>query len=299
MRLKFRRQSTQFTCKQTVQAIALNSLIGTDFSDLDIIANSDRGYLIHIGILDTANEIVHRKYKISSNPINYRWLSQGLLNYMKLHRKLPSYEEALESYRTLTILGAKNYEEKLLNDPTILVITVHTSYREPMTPEMAEESIRRNKQEVKDKLNHIEKARSDEATMHYYERVVRFLDEELLQPINYRFSISEENDFSGLIKLSDGLLAVKKIKKEDILSVTENGGVVAIGAKRNDVGQPDFLVWGGHEWAVDRIENNRIILLDTNYHTWGYEPEFVLPLTKIPYINVNGIHAIERIANEI
>jgi len=50
MELKFKPQSTFYTCVQATQAIALNSFINTEYSDLDDI-NSLTSYSTDEGIL--------------------------------------------------------------------------------------------------------------------------------------------------------------------------------------------------------------------------------------------------------
>jgi hypothetical protein len=286
MRLKFRRQSTPFTCKETAQAIALNYLMGTDYSDIDIIANRDRGYLICKGTFDSAMDMV--KGAIQHDSSIEGPLIWGTLNFMQRTARLPSLREAIAAYRDYAI-EQRRYDEKKFRDEPYSTHVGGEVIGEKilLTPEEVEEKIINRTKMDEEQLTLLEKTENDEAVIKLYNSFTNTLDEELLKPVNYRFTVISkyphgfETDFSGMIRLSGDILTVDEVERGTIATNDRKDYVFILGAKRCDLGLPQHLESASHAWVLDRIENGTLVLLDTNHHLYDHGPEVSLPLERL------------------
>ena len=283
MRLKFKPQSTFYTCNQATQAIALNTFLGTDYRDLDVVANNNYGYHLGFSIIMLAEDLVRRKLDPTVEyHITHHQLAEGMQRVLRTQRKLPTYEEAIQAYIELSMLQQQNYATNLREHPFILSIGHGTSESVKLTSEEAEESIRRYAEDEERERIFLKSLEKDETTRRFYYAFVNHLDEELLKPINYRFSTDvEHDDFSGVTNLSNGRLVVEPVDAHYIVDRTQRGEIVIFGAHRRELGLTEYSQRAGHSWIVDRVEGDRLVLLDTNHQVYGHGPEVSITLSQL------------------
>ncbi|MEM5797642.1 MAG: hypothetical protein QW813_03240, partial [Candidatus Aenigmatarchaeota archaeon] len=116
MRLKFKQQSTFYTCVQATQAIALNTFLNTDYCDLDVVASNNQGYPLGLSIITLAQDLTRRRLQIPYSQIHLH-LAQGMFRQLITTRRLPTYEEAIQSYIKFSIQSQRRFEENLRKNP--------------------------------------------------------------------------------------------------------------------------------------------------------------------------------------
>lgn len=290
MRLAFKPQSTFYTCVQATQAIALNSFLSTNYSDLEVIAALENGFPLNFSDIMVGQDIVRGVFT-PKLPYDYshHHLGEGVLMALRERGTLPSFEDAVQLYFQLSIERQQNYERDLRRDPYIPIVGPGTSTRVRLTPEEVERDVQELTEREAKEREGLERLVGDEQTRAFYNRYVRHLDEELLKPIGYKFEISSgtgfEAKFSGIPKLSDGRLVAEHYDPILLDSYKENDGILMFGAHRKDLGLPEHSSRAGHFWVVDRKEDDKLVLLDTNHHHYGHAPEVYAPIQTLNTLN--------------
>ena len=297
MKLKFKPQSTFYTCEQATQGIAINSFLDINYTDLDIITKNMYGYPLRFSILMLAQDLVRQDFQ-PSLPYNqtHHQLARGLFRVLTTQQRLPSYEEAIQAYIELSILSQQSYEKRLREEPFAQVIRPGGSEKIRLAPEEVEERIRKFAEAEDKERKSVEDLLNEPLNRLFFQRLRRHLDEELFKPIKYRFYNGEDSslgivdvEFSAVTILSYGSLGVESIDKDALVESTKRGDIVIFGAHRASFGLKDYSTQAGHSWIVDRIENNRVVLLDTNHLRYGRSQEVDVTLELLLNIELNRL----------
>ena len=290
MRLAFKSQSTFYTCVQATQAIALNSFLGTDYNDLEVIAALENGFPLNFSMIILGQDIVRSRFS-PELPYDYshHQLGEGILRALREQRTLPSFEEAVQHYIQLSIGIQQNYERGLRENPRRLFIGSGTSEWVKLTPEEVESDIKEFGEREAKGRGELERLVGDEQTRAFYNVYIQHLDKELLQPIGYHFEISYgtgfEAKFAGIRILSGGRLVVEPYDISLLEPYSTNVGILMFGAHRKDLGLPEHSSRAGHFWVVDKKESDKLVLLDTNHQHYGHAPEVYVPIQTLNALN--------------
>lgn len=301
MRLKFKPQSTFYTCDQATQAIAINSFLGTDYTDLDIVAKNRYGFPLKLSTLAFAQDIVSQDFD-TPLPLNqtYFFLRQGLFRVLTNQQRLPSYEVAVQTYIDFSTLDQQYHERRLRENPHVPIIGPEGPEKK-LTVEEVEEFIRISAQRADRERRSLEAIVRDPTAKLFFQKLSEHLDRELLKPINYRFYNGEDTnlgevdiEFSAVTILSQGSLGVEPIGKEALLESVKRNDIVIFSAHRNSLDLVEYSAQLGHSWIVDRVEGDKVVLLDTNYHKYRQSPEIYVPLELLLNIELKGLVRVHK-----
>ena len=271
MELPFKPQSTSYTCVQAVQAIAMNYSLGTKYTDLDVIARSERGYPLNFisNIRETQIFVSKRLgFPLQENGIHLQ-TANAVYEYLLKHKTLPPFKDAVEYLRDYHTQIQKSNKRNL-----------GTAEESGVGGDidLFEGRIRDN-----DRLmENLERLLHDRKEKEFYDVFTGELHDGLLQPIGYHFSRDPYDDgIPPLIEVSEGRLSVEPFDIGSLDDVIARDNVVIFGADRDVFGLPSFFGRSGHQWIIDRTEGDQVVLLDTNHSAYGHGPEIFVPKTVL------------------
>ncbi|MBL7160722.1 MAG: hypothetical protein ISS93_02630 [Candidatus Aenigmarchaeota archaeon] len=261
MRLPYKPQSSNFTCDYATAAIAVNYFTGTDYSDFDIIRLSEGGLRLSPDMLRRGLSALN---DIDSESQIY-FLSLGVYHSLTEKRGRPTLQECIDS--TCSVL--KGYSD----------------------PDEAEKKIKKMRECA---IN----PRNQRAFHEYMDR----LEKEVLLDIGYHVGPFEkppdtQGQIENIKKITEGKVKLIGYDVDDVTSFIfriHDDKIVRFSATRDDFDMPfvfDNNLALSHSWIVDRVENDEVVLLDTNAHAYGHDVEVVIPKEKLTH--AYGIEVFE------
>ncbi|HIH04766.1 TPA: hypothetical protein HA228_00930 [Candidatus Woesearchaeota archaeon] len=136
---------------------------------------------------------------------------------------------------------------------------------------------------------------ADDEVKVFYDTFTAHVDREILQKFRAIDVIdgTVKDPYEPIRILSKGDLSVKKGDISSIDFYHHREGVVLFGALRKDIDDRQDSI-AGHSWAVDRVEDNAIVLLDTYHFHYGSEREISIPQKKFSKSIAYNVRIIEK-----
>ena len=245
MRLLYQPQSTKYTCVPATQAIALNSLLNTQYTDIDIIHCNNGLAINDLLFLHELQPFFSRHPQLPAT-----LFMKGMLHFLLRERRLPTLEECIETYKLVSSQDRRSQQnlEAACQPAYVGVFQDYcTQLREGLGPFDYHIKITPLPEETKlDEQTFISRVSEGKITLHWYE------GETHNQPAYCRFHSQAE--------------------------------IIQCSLSRKALGLPTFFQTPiGHAWLIDRFEGDSVVLLDTHAHFYQQHPEVVVPSEKLIY----------------
>lgn len=250
MRLPFKPQTTAYSCTYATQAIALNYFLGTNYSDVDVVASLERGFPVNDGTFLLVQGRVMGQLRMGGKPGLLDLVGGAFIGFRD-KKTIPSLEEAI----SISLRYASNYAE----------------------------------------AGRLKAFAADDGVKAFYGAFAGHLDREILRKFRAIDVVdgAVKDPYEPIRILSKGNLSVKKGDSSSIGLCHQGERVVLFGALRKDIDDHQDSI-AGHSWAVDRMEGNAAVLLDTYHFHYGSACEISVPLKKFSGLTAYNVGIIEK-----
>lgn len=244
MRLPYQPQTTQYTCVPATQAIALNTLLGTSYTDRDLINLNDGLAINKILFLHELRQLLAQHPQLPT-----ALFVDGMFSFLLRQRRLPTYDECIATYRDTSPkneIVTKNLEAALLPEHREAFATYCAQLRKGLGP------------------------------FGYHVRVTSFPAESRLEEQAF---ISQITEGKVCVYFSEA----DPHHYPAYCRTHGQSGIIRFPLSRQVLGLPSLssLDSVAHIWLIDRFEGDSVVLLDTNAHYYDRSPEVLVPSEKL------------------
>lgn len=277
------KQSTLYTCEEATIASILSSYMGEDFTDFDIIENSDEGYPFRYRLI----EYLYGNYKNRTN-LDEGSVSDFPMVYFNGIKYSVGWDSKLPEDATEHIEYYLSHEKERHEGMSNYIL-------EKLQEADTEEEIKRQKRALSRKEESweecVEKAKKSarqisETEERFLKGFNEYIEREILLPFNYKVNIERKEPLSAITRLSSGKIdyteeTIQELGElEEFVEETVSHGFLSrAGFNRKNLG---FNTEGevDHKWVIEGNMDDKLILGDTAHYFFGKSSHVMVNMEK-------------------